>query len=81
MSRIHARYTPTRHRWLRSVAKGVGVDSRGRGPTGYHCMQLGWTEWKRGASGLIVGEQLTDAGRDLLRTWERNEKLPEDGVA
>jgi len=36
--------TPGRIAWLEVLSHGP-TDRRGRGPVGYHCMQLGWTTW------------------------------------
>lgn len=69
--RILAHWTAARHAWLRRVARGVDTASRPRGCTGFDCMQLGWTEWKRSRAGHVIGEQLTREGRRILRRWDR----------
>jgi hypothetical protein len=46
--------TPARGRWLRTLAR-EGVAKRGRGRTGFECMQLRWTTWLyRLPSGSVV---------------------------
>ncbi len=43
---------------------------RGKGPHGYLCMRVGWTEWiwKPDRSG-VCGERLTDEGMRVLELW------------
>lgn len=71
---IHARYTPARHQWLRTLADAPGTNRR-RGQVGFQCMRLGWTEWVYVPSPLawwrINGEKLTEAGWIQLWEWER----------
>lgn len=41
---LHPVMTPKRMAWLISLIE-KGPRPRGKGRTGYDCMQLGWTEW------------------------------------
>ena len=60
--------TPGRRAWLERLEREGVVDGRGKGPIGFQCMRLGWTQWVRGATdGRFFGEALTDAGREVLR--------------
>jgi hypothetical protein len=41
---LHPLLTPARRTWLESLA-ALGIATRGRGRTGFNCMQIGWTKW------------------------------------
>lgn len=51
---IHPHLTPGREAWLRKLLNGPA--KRGRGPAGFQCMKLGWTEWDYRTPS---GEQIT----------------------
>jgi hypothetical protein len=59
--------SPGRRAWLEQL-EADGPAARGRGPIGYQCMRLGWTQWERDAQGVITGrDQITEVGRRMLR--------------
>lgn len=66
---LHPRWTPQRHAWLRQLVETPGVNRTTR--TGFDCMRLGWTEWARENGVEISGEQITDAGREILSQWNK----------
>lgn len=67
-----ARWTPARHAWLRTVARGVDVRRRGKGCTGADCMRLGWVAWEWSADrSHVLGERLTRTGRRTLAQWDK----------
>lgn len=74
MSRaLYPRMTLARWAWLERLEREEIVRDRGKGPTGYHCMRLGWTQWVRGTTDLdIYGEALTKAGRQALAEWRES---------
>lgn len=41
--RLHPHLTPGRRAWLERLHRGPA--KRGRGPVGFQCMTLGWTQW------------------------------------
>lgn len=53
--RIHDRMTPARLAWLMALERRA--QRRPRGPQGYQCMALGWTEWvhRHSQTGEIKG--------------------------
>jgi hypothetical protein len=65
---IHPRLTPVRRAWLESLAT-LGVATRGRGRTGYDCMQLGWTKWiwvDRETGARLTADEVRERGyRDI----------------
>lgn len=63
---IQPNMTPGKKRLLTEMVEN-GIAHRGRGTAGYCCMKLGWTEWARDASGRIIGERITEAGREALK--------------
>lgn len=66
MTKINSNMTPTRRAHLEQVAaRGVRNRSPGNRQYSQACRILGWTElvWD---DGKIVGELITDAGRDAL---------------
>lgn len=75
--RIIPCWTPARHAWLHTVARGVDTHRRGKGRTGCDCMRLGWTawEWNRDHT-RVLGERLTREGRRILRRWNVQHGCP-----
>lgn len=72
--RAQPTYTPTKHRWLRTLADFPGSVRVGKGSPAFACMALGWTAWETPA--LPHGEVLTDLGRQVLRDWEATYPVP-----
>lgn len=64
--KLRPNMTPGRRRLLTDMVQN-GIAHRGRGTAGFCCMSLGWTEWVRDESGRIIGERITEAGREALR--------------
>lgn len=60
--------TPVRRAWLETLYKGHA--KRTKGPTGFQCMRLGWTEWVD-IKNNDFRECLTLEGFDILEQWRK----------
>jgi len=64
--------TPSRVRWLRTLA--AGPSRRPHGRTGFDCYHLGWTDWSHDPPS--PHEFLTDEGRRVLAEYDATTKGP-----
>lgn len=65
-------YTPGRHARLAEVeAAGDAGAPRARGPVGFQCMRLGWTQWARPLA-ADSRELLTAEGMRVLEDWNEH---------
>jgi len=72
----HARQTPARRAWLERLEGSPAIRTE-QGLTAFHCMRLGWTEYrKREPNELWPREQLTAEGRRILAEWRANDDAP-----
>lgn len=66
--RTTRRWTAHRQAWLERLEQGPAA--RAANPVGFQCMELGWTDWERGAGERPTHrETLTEAGRAQLAAW------------
>lgn len=79
--RLFATRTPARQAWLERLEHSPAVRTAS-GQTAFHCMRLGWTEYrKRELIDLWPKEQLTAEGRRVLAQWRADDAEREGGPA
>lgn len=75
---INAKWTAPREGHLERLVADPKA-GRKRGPVGFHCMKLGWTQWRWTApigdpQRRTDGEELTDAGHAVLARWRNGDR-------
>jgi hypothetical protein len=85
--RLHPRLTPGRRAWMERL-RARGSAKRSRGPVGYQCMTLGWTQWvfRKGDQARPQAEVIAEFGSwgaAIEAGWMASdlEMLTEDGRA
>lgn len=73
--RVWPRRTPARQRWLERLEQSPTI-RRAHSKTAFHCMRLGWTEYrKREPADIWPKEQLTAKGRRVLAEWRAEDAV------
>ena len=81
---IHPTLTPARRKWLEQL-RDNGPGHRSRGPVGYCCMQLRWTEWDFRFEGEPISEaaakeRFGDRWWDAVAARGMGERITPEGL-